>query len=86
MGWGVVTWEAQSMIFHSGDVFNYHSFITLLPDDDLGFVLLVNATGFEQLSQVDGIAQGVLSLLHGEALPESIRRRSRTASFIGPSC
>ncbi len=72
MGWGVVTWEAQSMIFHSGDVFNYHSFITLLPDDDLGFVLLVNATGFEQLSQVDGIAQGVLSLLHGGAPPESI--------------
>jgi hypothetical protein len=60
------------MLFHSGDVFNYHSFITLLPDDDLGIVLLVNATGFEQLSQVDGIAQGVLSLLHGGSAPEPI--------------
>ncbi|MDH4334515.1 MAG: beta-lactamase family protein [Chloroflexota bacterium] len=72
MGWGAVTWEGQPMLFHSGDVFNYHSFITLLPDGDLGIVLLVNATGFEQLSQVDGIAQGVLSLLHGGPAPEPI--------------
>jgi hypothetical protein len=44
----------------------------LVPDDDLGFVLLVNASGFEQLGQVDAIAQGVLSLLYDGPAPGPI--------------
>lgn len=72
MGWAAVTWEGRPVLFHSGDVFNFHSVILLLPDDDLGFVLLVNASGFEQLGQVDGIAQGVLNLLYDRPAPEPI--------------
>jgi hypothetical protein len=72
MGWGAVTWEGHPTLFHSGDVFNFHSVIMLLPDDDLGFVLLVNASGFEQLGQVDEIAQGVLKLLFDGPAPGPI--------------
>jgi hypothetical protein len=60
------------VLFHSGDPFNFYSIIMLVPDDDLGFVLLVNASGFEQLGQVDGIAQGVLNLLYDGPAPGPI--------------
>ncbi|MDH4141440.1 MAG: beta-lactamase family protein [Chloroflexota bacterium] len=72
MGWGAVTWEGRPVLFHSGDPFNFYSIIMLVPDDDLGFVLLVNASGFEQLGQVDGIAQGVLNLLYDGPAPGPI--------------
>ncbi|MCC6191861.1 MAG: hypothetical protein IT318_22765 [Anaerolineales bacterium] len=36
-----------------------------MPEQDAGFILLANASGFEQLDQVDQIAMNVYSLLNG---------------------
>jgi hypothetical protein len=47
--------------------------IFLMPERGSGFVVLANASGFEQQSQVDGIAKGILSLLNGKpAAPVSL--------------
>jgi hypothetical protein len=38
----------------------------LMPEHGSGFVLLANAFGFEQATQVDELAKGVVSLLNGK--------------------
>ncbi len=78
MGWGVYAVEGISVAYHSGDDGHMHSVVMLMPDRDSGFVLLANASGFEQKDQVDGIAVGVFFLLNGKtptpvALPFSSR-------------
>ena len=78
MGWGVYTVDGIPIVSHTGDDGHMHSVVMLMPDRDSGFVLLANASGFEQKDQVDGIAVGVFFLLNGKtptpvALPFSSR-------------
>lgn len=67
MGWAVGKMDGESAVWHSGDDGSNHSMVILMPDRGLGISLLANASGFEQLVQVDAIALGVLSLLNGQA-------------------
>jgi CubicO group peptidase (beta-lactamase class C family) len=66
MGWIVDTVDEIPMVAHNGDIGNFHSVVFLMPDRGLGFVLLANASGFEQLSQVDEIAAGIFFMLNGK--------------------
>jgi hypothetical protein len=78
MGWVVDAADGMPVIQHTGDIGTFHSVAVLMPDRGSGFVLLANASGFEQTGQVDGIAVGVFNLLNGKApapvsLPINVR-------------
>jgi CubicO group peptidase (beta-lactamase class C family) len=78
MGWVVGTADGIPLVQHSGDSGHFHSIAVLMPDRGSGFVLLANASGFEQLWQVDGIAGGIFNLLNGKppapvSLPIKVR-------------
>ena len=78
MGWFVSTWDGIPAIWHDGNDGVFHSIVMLMPERGSGFVLLANAFGLEQATQVDEIAKGVVSLLNGKppvavALPISNR-------------
>ena len=66
MGWFVGVQDGITFVNHNGDTGQYHSFVMLMPERDSGFVLLANASGYEQLDQVDQIARGVLFMLNGK--------------------
>lgn len=67
MGWAAGSFEDEPMIRHNGELGNYHSTAFMLPSSRLGLVVLANASGFEQLSQVDEIGSNVLRLLKGKS-------------------
>ena len=64
MGWAVSPFDGNNSISHSGDHGNFHSAVIMQPERRHGIVLLANASGFEQVLQVDGIARGVMNLLN----------------------
>ncbi len=66
MGWSVGKWDGTPAVWHNGDVGRYHSIIILLPERGLGVILLANASGFEQLNQVDEVTIGILNMLNGK--------------------
>lgn len=66
MGWAVGTQDGSRIISHNGDTGRFHANVALLPDHNSGVVLLANATGFEQVTQVDEITLGVVNLLTGK--------------------
>jgi len=73
MGWNVATLDGIPLVLHTGDIGHFHSVVVLMPDRGSGFILLANASGFEQIRQVDGIAGGVFNLLNGKpAAPVSV--------------
>jgi CubicO group peptidase (beta-lactamase class C family) len=73
MGWEVGTLDGMSAIWHTGDDSRIHSVIILMPERGSGAILLANATGFEQQSQVDDTAVGVFLMLNGKpAAPVSL--------------
>lgn len=67
MGWYVSTWDGIPAVWHDGNDGVFHSIVMLMPEHGSGFVLLANAFGFEQATQVDEIAKGVVSLLNGKS-------------------
>lgn len=67
MGWNVGTWNGIPLVQHNGDDGRNHATVILMPDRDSGIILLANASGFEQILQVDEVAKGVLTMLNGEA-------------------
>jgi hypothetical protein len=78
MGWGVGTADGIPIIQHAGDTGHFHSIVVLMPDRSSGFILLANASGFEQIGQVDAVAGGIFYLLNGKApsavsLPSNVR-------------
>jgi CubicO group peptidase (beta-lactamase class C family) len=66
MGWFVSTWDGLPIVYNPGDDGRYLSIVTLMPDRGSGVVLLANASGFEQWTQVTQIAKGVVSLLNNK--------------------
>ena len=75
IGWDISEFEGMSVITRAGDTGHFHSLIFLMPEKGLGIILLVNASGFEQMkSQVfDQVALGVFNMLNGKpAAPVSV--------------
>ena len=66
LGWFVSTGDGVPTVFHPGDTGHFRSMILLMPERDSGFVLLANATGYEQIPQIEGIAVGLFSMLNGK--------------------
>lgn len=73
MGWSVSTLDGIPIVSHTGDTGLFNAVLLLMPDRGTGFVLLANASGFEQVTQVNQTAIGVFNLLNGKpATPASI--------------
>jgi len=66
MGWAVGTTDGIHIIKHNGDIISYHSIVMLEPESKWGVVLLANASGFEQIMQIDDMAEGVMELLNNK--------------------
>lgn len=64
MGWAVGPQDGLTTIKLNGDIVVSHSSVMIQPESKWGIVLLANATGFEQIRQVDEIARGVINLLN----------------------
>lgn len=67
MGWMVNQTDGTRTIWHNGDAGIFHSAIILQPEGGWGIVLLANASGFQELLQVDHVARGVQDLLNDRA-------------------
>jgi CubicO group peptidase (beta-lactamase class C family) len=66
MGWNVITVDGIRLVFHPGDAGRNHAIVILMPERGSGFVLLANASGFEQIDQVDQVAVGIFFMLNGK--------------------
>jgi len=66
MGWVVGTMDEIPAVWHGGTDVSNLAMLILMPERGLGVVLLSNAGGFVQASQVDQMARGVVSLLNGK--------------------
>ena len=78
LGWNTSPLDGMPIVWHNGDTGRNHSIVMLMPERGSGFVLLANASGFEQLDQVDNVAIGVLNMLNGKpSTPVSLPFPSR---------
>lgn len=66
MGWEVGEREGLQAIFHSGDVPNFQSYIILLPEHDLGLVMLMNAHSTLNGMQISHLAWDAAHILVGQ--------------------
>jgi hypothetical protein len=70
MGWFIGATGGVSTIAHDGYTANFRTEMVIVPSQDWGIVILVNAYGFIALSTaLDQITQGVTSLLMGHQPP-----------------
>ena len=57
------------MVRHSGDTGDFHANMILVPESGWGVVVLMNGSNHLRLAGMDGIANGVVSLLLGHQPP-----------------
>ena len=69
MGWVVGTRHGQQVLWHGGDVSNFHGDMVILPEKKLGVIILDNANNaliqLQELGKIGRIAAGVISMLLG---------------------
>jgi hypothetical protein len=72
MGW-VVHGQAGSLkIDHNGDASNFHSNMLLLPDQEIGIVILMNVAGYNNAAAINIPIEGVAAILQGHGLPPAV--------------
>jgi CubicO group peptidase (beta-lactamase class C family) len=73
MGWFVGPINGISAIHHQGETFNFHANMILLPDSQMGIVVLINGENSMDLlfgaARIADISKGVASLLAGQQPP-----------------
>jgi len=73
MGWFVGPINGIPAVHHQGETFNFHSNMILLPDSQIGIVVLINGENSMDLlfgtARIASIANGVTSLLAGQQPP-----------------
>ena len=80
MGWMLREWRGQPLIVHEGSLPGYTAMVALLPQSDLGFVVLVN----QNASLLGGLALNLVpSILLGDALPEAGREAGDLSPYLG---
>lgn len=72
MGWLVHDQPGAARLEHSGEVSNFHSSLLLLPDEQLGIVMLMNANGVNNATAVNDLAEGVTAILRGQGRSERV--------------
>ena len=71
MGWVVGTLDGIPLLWHSGALSNFRTSTLLLPETSDAVILLANATGFEQIFQIDQLSKQVAGMLIGKS-PEPV--------------
>jgi len=72
MGWVINTYIGPRKIEHNGDTSNFHSNLLLLPDQQIGIVVLVNVNGFGHSVALNIPIEGVAEILHGRDLSVAV--------------
>jgi len=72
MGWLVSGAPGSTRLDHSGDVSNFHSNLLLLPDQQIGIVILINVNGLNNAAALNVPIEGVAALLVGEGLSAAV--------------
>ena len=72
MGWAVHRQDGLLKIDHSGDVSNFHSNMLLLPDQEIGLVILMNVGSFNNAAAINIPIEGVAAILQGHGLPPAV--------------
>jgi CubicO group peptidase (beta-lactamase class C family) len=52
MGWVVTAYRGHRYIWHNGGIDGFYALIAMLPDDDLGVVVLTNTLGNHQIPEI----------------------------------
>jgi hypothetical protein len=81
MGWVIHNQGGLTKVEHNGDVSNFHSNILLLPEEQIGVVILMNVNGSNNAAALNMPIEGVAALLLGHSLPESV---NPPPNLIGP--
>jgi hypothetical protein len=66
-GWMPGTRDGVAVVAHPGDLPTYHSDIQLLPQEQIGIVLLMNANNRQTGERMRALVNGVTSLMLGQA-------------------
>ena len=80
MGWMLREWRGQPVILHGGDVPGHSAMVALLPESDLGFVVLVN----QSTSRLRDMAVDLVpSMLLGDAPAQIDRDAGDVSPYLG---
>ena len=52
LGWDLIDWRGHRMLIHAGGTMGFRSVIALLPDEDVGFVILQNSVDAEVVNPI----------------------------------
>jgi hypothetical protein len=81
MGWVIRNQGGLTKIDHNGDVSNFHSNMLLLPEEQIGVVILTNVNGSANIGALNIPIEGVAALLLGHSLSPSV---DPAPDLIGP--
>jgi CubicO group peptidase (beta-lactamase class C family) len=81
MGWIVRGQLGARKIEHTGDTSNFHSNMLLLPDQQLGIVILINVSGYSQINAINIPIEGVAAILLGQDLTAAV---DPPANWVSP--
>jgi CubicO group peptidase (beta-lactamase class C family) len=81
MGWIVHGQPGSRKIEHTGDTSNFHSNMLLLPDQQLGIVILINVSGYSQINAINIPIEGVAAILLGQELSAAV---DPPANWVSP--
>lgn len=72
MGWEINTEPGSRKIEHNGDTSNFHSNLLLLPDQQIGIVILTNVNGYGHSLALNVPIEGVAEILLGHDLSVAV--------------
>jgi hypothetical protein len=72
MGWVVHNQAGVLRLEHNGDVSNFHANMLLLPDQDIGIIILMNVDGFSHGAALNIPIEGVAAILQGQGLSPAV--------------
>jgi len=81
MGWEVSGQPGSRKIDHAGDTSNFHSNMLLLPDQQIGIVILMNVNGYSHISAINIPVEGVAAILLGQGLGAAV---DPPANWVSP--
>jgi CubicO group peptidase (beta-lactamase class C family) len=84
MGWEVSGPPGSRKIEHAGDTSNFHSNMLLLPDQQIGIVILMNVNGYSHISAINIPVEGVATILLGQDLTAAVDPPSNWVSPLIP--
>lgn len=82
MGWEVRGQPGSRTINHAGDTSNFHSNMLLLPDQQIGIVILINVNGYTHVSSVNIPAAGVAEIMLSHNLSTAV---DPPANWVAPT-